>query len=99
MLLRWFEYSQIYHPTREHETRPELEKLVYEEVFFGNAPKLHGWFFPARTDSPRKHSAFLICHGNAGNISHRVDLAQTLLESGANIFLFDYRGYGRSEGQ
>lgn len=40
----------------------------------------------------------LICHGNGGNISHRLTLCRGLLETGVNVFLFDYRGYGHSEG-
>ena len=41
----------------------------------------------------------LICHGNAGNISHRLELCGTLLATGASVFVFDYRGYGRSQGR
>lgn len=99
MFLRWFEYSQIFRPTREHDARPEQIEWPYEEVFFGENPKLHGWFFPARADSPRRRTAFLLCHGNAGNISHRLELTQVLLGTGANVFVFDYRGYGRSTGR
>jgi uncharacterized protein len=61
--------------------------------------KLHGWFFPANNGSPRKHFTALVCHGNAGNISHRLGLAQLLLQTGVTVFLFDYRGYGRSKGR
>jgi hypothetical protein len=59
---------------------------------------LHGWFFPATTNSPRRHLAVLICHGNGGNISHRLDLYHLLLQTGVAVFAFDYRGYGHSEG-
>jgi pimeloyl-ACP methyl ester carboxylesterase len=41
----------------------------------------------------------LHCHGNAGNISHRLGSCKALLQSGVAVFLFDYRGYGRSEGR
>ena len=61
--------------------------------------ELNGWFFPAGTNSPRGHLAILICHGNGGNISHRFGLHQALLETGASLFAFDYRGYGRSQGR
>jgi hypothetical protein len=40
----------------------------------------------------------LVCHGNAGNISHRVELSRVMLRTGASVMVFDYRGYGRSEG-
>lgn len=38
-------------------------------------------------------------HGNAGNLSHRLDNIQRLLPLNLNIFIFDYRGYGKSEGE
>jgi len=61
--------------------------------------KLHGWFFPGSPDSPHATRVFLVCHGNAGNISHRLPLTAALLASGASVFAFDYRGYGLSEGR
>jgi uncharacterized protein len=41
----------------------------------------------------------LFCHGNAGNISHRMDKMALLHELGLNVFIFDYRGYGNSGGR
>jgi len=41
----------------------------------------------------------LFCHGNAGNISHRLESIQIFHRLGLNVFIFDYRGYGRSEGK
>jgi fermentation-respiration switch protein FrsA (DUF1100 family) len=60
---------------------------------------LHGWFFPADTDKHERPLAALICHGNAGNISHRLPTCQLFLDLGASVFVFDYRGYGRSHGR
>jgi alpha-beta hydrolase superfamily lysophospholipase len=59
--------------------------------------ELNGWFFPAETNSPRSSLVVLLCHGNAGNIGHRLEMAEALLTTGVNLFLFDYRGYGRSQ--
>ncbi len=56
--------------------------------------KLHGWFLPA--DSAI--ATVVLAHGNAGNISHRLGFLETLRLSGFNVFMFDYRGYGKSEG-
>ena len=73
----------------------------FEEVFF-NAPdgvRLHGWFFPAGKDSPRRDLVLLLLHGNAGNISTRLRFFEAWLGLGLNVFAFDYRGYGRSEGK
>jgi len=101
VMLRWFEQSQVYQPSRELEASPTDLGRPFEEVRFltSDGVALHGWFFPAATNSPRARLAFLICHGNGGNISHRLGLCGALLETGASVFLFDYRGYGRSEGR
>lgn len=100
MLLRWFEHSQVYHPFAAHEASPETMGRDFKEVFLGDKPKLHAWFFPAKqTNAPRSDLTFLVCHGNGGNISHRIDLCELLLQTGANVFIFDYRGYGRSSGK
>lgn len=101
MLLRWFEYKQTFHPSRSfHISGAELGR-AWEDIHFAasDGTKLNGWFFPASTNSPRAQLAVILCHGNAGNISHRLDLCDALLATGVNVFAFDYRGYGRSEGR
>jgi pimeloyl-ACP methyl ester carboxylesterase len=101
LMLRWFEHSQVYHPTRTLEASPAALGRAFEEAHFRAADgvPLHGWFFPAETSSARGRFAFLICHGNGGNISHRLELCAALLGTGANVLVFDYRGYGRSGGR
>lgn len=100
VMLRWFEYHQVYHPGREMAAACADLGRPCEDVLFetSDAVELNGWFFPAGTDSPRGRLVILICHGNGGNISHRLDLYQALLETGVSVFTFDYRGYGRSRG-
>jgi len=56
---------------------------------------LHGWFVP--TDASDNMLVWL--HGNAGNITHRLDNLKILQEYHFSIFIFDYRGYGKSEGK
>jgi fermentation-respiration switch protein FrsA (DUF1100 family) len=56
--------------------------------------RLHGWHLPGATDRP----LVLFCHGNAGNISHRLASLRLLQDLGLAVFIFDYRGYGQSEG-
>jgi fermentation-respiration switch protein FrsA (DUF1100 family) len=101
IMLRWFEHSQVYHPTRELEASPAGLGRPFEDVHFkaSDGVRLHGWFFPAETTAPQAQSAFLVCHGNGGNISHRIELCEVLLDTGASVFIFDYRGYGQSEGR
>jgi len=101
IMLRWFEHTQVYHPDRIlTATGAELGR-PFEDVWFKakDGVELNGWFFPAATNSPRASTAVLICHGNAGNIGYRLDMCQTLLETGISVLVFDYRGYGRSQGR
>jgi fermentation-respiration switch protein FrsA (DUF1100 family) len=101
LMLRWFEHSQVYHPERVMAaTGAELSR-PFEDVLLkaSDGVELHGWFFPAGTNSARRQLALLFCHGNGGNISHRLDRCSVLLATGVNVFAFDYRGYGRSRGR
>ena len=101
LVLRWFEHRQVYQPSRPMDANGSELGRPFEDVHFQTADglKLNGWFFPADKDSSRQHLVYLLCHGNAGNISHRLEHVATLLETGASVFIFDYRGYGRSEGR
>jgi fermentation-respiration switch protein FrsA (DUF1100 family) len=76
---------------------PKQWGLDYEDVEFSTADgvRLHGWYVPGT-----RPETLLWFHGNAGNISHRLDNLRLLHDQvGTAVFLFDYRGYGRSEGQ
>ena len=87
----------IYAPNRTIEATPLREGLAYEEVWFttGDGVRLHGWLVPA----PDARITLLWFHGNAGNISHRVSNIRYLHHRlGTHVFIFDYRGYGRSQG-
>jgi pimeloyl-ACP methyl ester carboxylesterase len=101
MFFRWFEHTNVYHPTRTFDARPEELRRPYEEARFKTSDglTLHGWFFPSSKASNRPAVAILFCHGNGGNISHRLPVYEVLLETGAAVFTFDYRGYGQSEGR
>jgi fermentation-respiration switch protein FrsA (DUF1100 family) len=57
--------------------------------------RLHGWFIPAVT--PR--GTLLFSHGNAGNVSHRLDSVRLFHSLNLNVLIYDYRGYGESEGK
>lgn len=60
---------------------------------------LHGWFVHAINASEQPRRTLLFLHGNAGNITHRQTNIALLIQRGLNVFIFDYRGYGRSEGK
>src|SRR5436189_2463341 len=100
-MLHWFEHSQVFHPARMMmATGAELHR-PFEDVWFEAADgiALNAWFYPANSGSPRAHWALLVCHGNAGNISNRLEICSALLQTGASILMFDYRGYGQSKGR
>jgi hypothetical protein len=87
----------IFHPMRELVLTPDQLGLAYEEVEFEAADGvcLHGWFLPA--GAPRRGS-ILFLHGNAENVSTHIASVAWLPAEGFDVLLFDYRGYGRSEG-
>jgi uncharacterized protein len=66
-----------------------------QEYFFdSHGSKLHGWLF----QKPHSNSIAIVHHGNAGNILNRLFLAKALITAGTSVFLYDYRGYGKSTG-
>jgi fermentation-respiration switch protein FrsA (DUF1100 family) len=83
-------------PGRTLEATPAEVDLAFEDVSLATADgeQLHGWYVPHEA-AP---ATLLFCHGNAGNISHRLDSIRLFHELGLNVLIFDYRGYGRSSG-
>jgi len=99
LIVRLFENRLVFFPAKYPEGQwgnpdrwpPRVDKHFES----GDGTKLHGWFFPR--ESAQKHIIFL--HGNAGNISYRLDLIERLMNQiDCDLFIFDYRGYGKSKG-
>ena len=87
----------IFYPEKDLSGDPGDWDLPFDDVYFrmADALKLHGWYVPGN-----RRETLLWCHGNAGNISDRLDLMKLLHDKvGVNIFIFDYRGYGNSQGR
>ncbi len=84
-------------PGRTLEATPELLSLEYDDVRFetDDGLVLHGWYVRAR----EARGTVLFFHGNAGNISHRLDSIAIFAALGLDVFIVDYRGYGQSEGK
>ena len=87
----------IFHPTTEIARTPRDVGLEYQDLYFTTADnvRLNGWFIP----HPQASTTMIWFHGNAGNIGDRVDNIKLLHDRiHISIFIFDYRGYGRSPG-
>ncbi len=99
LTIGWFWLTQdrmLYFPTRELDADPGAAGLPFEEVGLETADgvRLHAWYLP----HPEPRGALLFLHGNAGNISHRLDSLAIFHRLGLATLILDYRGYGRSEG-
>lgn len=93
-----FEQRLIFYPDRIIYQTPANVGLLFDDVYFlsRDGVRLNGWYIP----HPDARTTLLWFHGNAGNISHRVENIRLLHDKvKINIFIFDYRGYGRSEGK
>ncbi len=97
LAFRWFEWRSLYAPSRVIEATPREVGLEYEDVEFvaEDTVRLHGWWIP----HPEARGTILYCHGNGLNIANRIGLCRDLHSLGLNVFIFDYRGYGRSRGR
>ena len=95
-LLFFFQSHYVYYPERGLSDDPGTIGLDFEHVYFETTDgvKLFGWLIP----NERARGVLLFCHGNAGNISHRLESIQIFHRLGLDILIFDYRGYGQSEG-
>lgn len=91
--------KMVFYPIENFSMLPHQVGLSYEdvEIKMDENTIIHGWFFPSGDSTNSK--AVLLCHGNAGNISNRLETAQYLHDLGVAVFMFDYRGYGKSTGE
>jgi uncharacterized protein len=94
--VRYMERKSLFFPMKQMSSSPADVGLAYEEVYLNTQDnkKIHGWFIPVE----KKGDTILFSCGNAGNISHRLDKISIMNEMGFNVFIFGYRGYGKSEG-
>jgi len=86
----------LYFPVTHISATPADINLSFETINLttSDGVVLSGWFIPAEN----ARGVVLFFHGNAGNISHRLDSIQIFHRLGLSVFIIDYRGYGQSEG-
>jgi fermentation-respiration switch protein FrsA (DUF1100 family) len=98
LLIYIFQSHLVFFPGtgRELIATPARIGLSYEDLHLETSDgiSLHGWYIPAA----QPHGTVLFLHGNAGNISHRLDSVLMFHRLGYNMLIFDYRGYGNSRG-
>lgn len=87
----------LFYPQREFIDNPFLKEVSYEDIYFKTSDdfKLHGWHIKAKNKS---QGTILYLHGNAENISTQINNVLWLSFEGYDVFAFDYRGFGKSEG-
>ncbi len=88
--------AMLYFPAKEIESTPHNIGLEYQELTLKtkDGVDISAWYIPAED----ARGFLLFCHGNAGNISHRLDSIRIFHGLGLSVLIFDYRGYGKSQG-
>jgi len=97
LTLFFMQSTFMYRPLREVAYTPEDIGIEFENVTLETADgvKLNAWYIPAKDAV----MTILFCHGNGGNMMHRLDSINLFNKLGLNCLIFDYRGYGQSEGK
>lgn len=104
ILPRFIEKRLIFCPDKSNDSAtPDVYGTEYDDVTFRTEDglNLNGWFVPGKKSSPNADLHTLLWfHGNAGNINRRLDNIKMIYDRvPVNVFIIDYRQYGRSEGK
>ncbi len=85
-------------PTRELVASPSDIGLEFEALYLSTKDneQIHAWYIPAKSHTTK---TVLFLHGNAGNISHRLETIKIFNQLGLNLLIIDYRGFGKSTGK
>ena len=88
--------GMIYYPYPGIETTPAQHGMEHEDVYLTttDGTRIHGWWIPRQN----AHGTILFFHGNAGNISHRMESLKVFHDLQQNVFIIDYHGFGQSDG-
>lgn len=90
--------SFFFYPEKGLRDMPAPVREAAEDVYFRTSDglTLHGWYFRGKE---MRLGTILFLHGNAENISTHIHNVLWLVKEGFDVFAFDYRGYGKSEGK
>lgn len=96
VIVSFLQSRLIYFPSRGYEYTPADVGLVYEDLALiaDDGVKIAAWYIAGSG----ARGSLIFCHGNAGNMADRMVDITTLHHMGFNVLMFDYRGYGSSEG-
>ena len=96
LYLKYIEKTHIFYPDKKIYQEPKDFNLNYKEVFIKTPDNIDlcGWFIKGDSEN-----LILYLHGNAGNISTRLEIVKMFVDAKFNVFIFDYRGYGKSAGR
>jgi uncharacterized protein len=94
---RYIQATRIFFPLKNVEGTPTDIGLAFQDVYLKTADgeKLNAWFIPNKDSD----LTILFLHGNGGNLYHRLDKIGLINKIPINIFIVDYRGYGKSTGK
>jgi len=97
LLLYLIQDRLTFFPLREISATPADAGLAFEDAWFETdaGERIHGWW----VEHPEPRATVVFFHGNAGNVSQRVETLRLLHELGLASLIFDYPGYGRSSGE
>lgn len=92
----------VFFPNKKLEKTPNNLGIQFENIYlYLDEKKIHGWYIKNNLNTNKKilkNKIILFCHGNAGNISFRLNYIKIFYEIGFSLMFFDYPGFGLSEG-
>lgn len=93
--------NMVFMPSKDVLETPKSVGLKFEDIQITTQDNvnLSAWFVPAKENNSIGKAVILFCHGNGGNIGNRISYLPIFKDLGLATFLFDYRGYGKSEGK
>jgi len=88
----------LFVPVKPYPVTPDAVNLLYEDIFIDAADgtQLHGWKLAAEGEHA---GSILFFHGNGDNVSTQLPNSFWLPKAGYDVYIFDYREYGQSQGK